>query len=80
MMTNDLSYDDKYVFFSNFVIDSRQTDFRFAVDKLIDRLLTKTFDTKNSKIFIHFHELTCAKFINLTKYFIEQKSNVTFMK
>ena len=40
MMTNDLSSDDKHVFFSIFVIDSRQTDLRFAVDKLIDRLLT----------------------------------------
>ena len=39
MMTNDLSFDNKHVFISNFVIDSRQTDFRLAVDKLIDRLL-----------------------------------------
>ena len=40
MMTNDLSFDDKHVFFSDFVIDNRQTDFRLAVDKLIDKFLT----------------------------------------
>ena len=44
MMTNNLSFDDKHVFISNFVIDSRQTDFRLAVDKLVDKLLTICFN------------------------------------
>ena len=56
MMTNDLFFDDKHVFISNFVIDNRQTDFRFAVDKLIDKFLTmyEIFSSKHA--FHHFDE------------------------
>ena len=47
MMTNDLSLNDKHVFISNLVIDSRQTDLRLVVD----RLLTSVFvqQENNSK-------------------------------
>ena len=38
MMTYDLSLNDKHVFISDFVIDNRQTDFRFIVDKLLTML------------------------------------------
>ena len=34
-MTYNLFFNDKHVFISNFVIDNRQTDFRFIVDKFL---------------------------------------------
>ena len=39
MMTNDLSLNDRHVFISNLVIDSRQTNLRLVVDKLLTEYL-----------------------------------------
>ena len=51
MMTNDLSLNDKHVFISNFVIDSRQTDLRFVVDRFLTICLNQNkrhrFDVNN---------------------------------
>ena len=50
MMTNNLSFDDKHVFITNFDIDSRQTNLRLAVDKLIDKLLTNAINKRLKSI------------------------------
>ena len=55
MMTNDLSFNDKHVFISDFVIDSRQTDLRLVVDKSLTIYVCYLIDCSHSVTSIRCH-------------------------